>query len=172
MSLVRGEPSVGAGVGSRPTIIVTVNAETLHADIAGTGPGNGPVNLSDVAELAVRADMYTAIRATSGAVLNFGRSRRLATLLQRLAVIVRDGGRCAITGCDAGHERCEVHHMIEYEHGGVTDLNNLALLCPAHHTHLHINELHLQRQNGNWTTTSNHTTHPTDPQQTEWADTG
>ena len=116
--------------------------------------------------------MYTATRDTAGAILNFGRTRRLATPLQRLAVIIRDGGRCAITGCHANHQRCDIHHIIEYEHGGPTNLNNLALLCPAHHAHLHTNQLHLQRKDGTWTITSNHTTHPTDPQQTEWADTG
>ena len=173
MSLVRSEPGVGAG--SRPTIIVTVNAETLHADIAGTGPGSGPVDLTDIAELAVRADIYTAVRDTSGAVLSFGRSRRLATLLQRLAVIIRDGGQCAITGCDVSHERCDVHHVIDYEHGGptnLTNLTNLALLCPAHHTHLHTNRLHLQRPNGTWTITTNHPPPHNQPGETEWADTG
>ena len=62
--------------------------------------------------------------------------------------------------------------MIEYEHGGVTDLNNLALLCPTHHTHLHTNRLHLTRRDGTWTITTHPATQYDKPEQTEWADTG
>lgn len=159
VALVRGESGAS---GARPSIVVTVNAETLEAEVAGTGPGSGPVSIVDAAELAGRADMYAAIRATSGAVLSFGRSRRLATALQRLAVVIRDGGRCAYGGCDASHDRCDVHHVVEFEHGGVTDLANLALLCAAHHAYLHSNRLRLVRGGGKWHVVAD----------TEWADTG
>lgn len=162
VALVRGEPGESGVSGSRPSIVVTVNAETLEAQVAGTGPGSGPVSILDAAELAGRADVYAAIRATTGVVLNFGRSRRLATSLQRLAVIVRDGGRCAYGGCDASHDRCDVHHVVEFEHGGVTDLINLALLCAAHHAYLHSNRLRLIRARGKWHVVAD----------TEWADTG
>ena len=144
--------------------MVTVNAETLDAEVAGTGPGSGPVSIVDAAELAARADMYAAIRTTSGAVLSFGRSRRLATVLQRLAVIVRDGGRCAFGGCDASHDRCDVHHVVEFEHGGgglpISPI--WPLLCRAHHAYLHSNRLLLIRSGQKWDVTAN----------TEWADTG
>ena len=159
VALMRGESGIS---GSRPSIVVTVNAETLEAEVAGTGPGSGPVSIVDAAELAGRADMYAAIRATSGAVLSFGRSRRLATAVQRLAVIIRDGGRCAYGGCDASHDRCDVHHAVEFEHGGVTDLANMALLCGAHHAYLHSNRLRLIRSGRKWDVITD----------TEWADTG
>lgn len=148
MALVRGEP--GTVLGAKPSIVVTVNAETLNADLAGTGLGCGPVSLADAAELSARADVYGAVRDASGTILNFGRSRRLATALQRLAVVVRDGGRCAIDGCDASHERCHVHHVVEFERGGMTDLAGLALVCGAHHPHLHANGLRLIRDGTRW----------------------
>ena len=167
MSLVHGTTNTGTGEGAtkggglRPSIVVTMNADTLDADIAGAGPGSGPVSLTDAAEIAARSDVYGAVRDASGAILSFGRSRRLATTLQRLAVIIRDGGRCAIDGCDVAHDRCDVHHVIEYEHGGRTDLTNLALLCPAHHSYLHSNRLRLKRTDGKWiTTTADHSTPP------------
>lgn len=162
----------GVGVGSRPSIVVTVNAESLAADVAGSGPGSGPVSLDDVARLAARADVYGAVRGAAGVVLSFGRSRRLASSLQRLAVIVRDGGRCAFDGCDLSHDRCHVHHVIEFEHGGATDLSNLALLCSAHHNHLHTNSLRLFRKGGRWVV--NHTDDHSDDHigDVEWADTG
>ena len=165
VALVRGEP--GVGLGTKSSIVVTVNAETLEADIAGSGPGSGPVSFADVAEMAARSDLYGAVRGTSGVLLNFGRSRRLATSLQRLAVVVRDGGRCAFDGCDAPHSRCDVHHVVEVENGGTTDIANLALLCGAHHTYLHGNRLRLVWRAGRWAVIPND-----EIGGTGWADTG
>jgi hypothetical protein len=30
-----------------------------------------------------------------------------------------------------------VHHLLEWEHGGTTDLSNLVLLCRRHHVAVH-----------------------------------
>ena len=174
VALVRGGPGAGAGagvgVGAKPSIVVTVDAGTLEADIAGSGPGSGPVSLVDVAGLAARSDLYGAVRGAGGVLMSFGRSRRLATSLQRLAVVVRDGGRCAFDGCDAAHDRCDVHHVVEFEHGGKTDVTNLALLCGAHHTYLHGNRLRLVWRAGRWAVVSKNETK--DTREIEWADTG
>lgn len=164
MALVRGES--GAGVGSRPSVVVTVNAETLGADITGSGPGSGPLSVADVAGLAARADVYGAVLGASGVVLSFGRSRRLASSLQRLAVIVRDGRRCVVEGCDVSHDRCDVHHVVEFEHGVATDLANLALVCGAHRTYLHTNRLRLIRDGTRWRVGAE------DVSEVQWADTG
>ena len=148
MKLVHG--NIGGTFG-KPTVIVVVDAETLEANITGTGPGSGPVPLVDVADMSDRSDLYTAIRSTKNGILNFGRSRRLASPLQRLAVTVRDHGRCAYPGCDTSHERCQVHHINDFDHGGQTNLTDLALLCSAHHSHLHTNQLQLVRNhNHEW----------------------
>ena len=128
MELVRGQ----AGRSGRPAIVVTVDAETLAADIIGTGP----VPLNDVLGFSERADFYAAIRGIDGAILKFGRSRRLASPLQRLAATVRDR-TCIIKGCGAPAERCHVHHVVPFEDGGETDLDGLALLCSKHHAHTH-----------------------------------
>lgn len=146
MNLVRGE----AGLSSRPSVVVVVHEETLTAEIAGTGPGSGPISIVDAVGLLDRADLYAAVKSMTGVILNFGRSRRFASPLQRLAVIVRDRGQCAVPGCDASHERCHVHHRLDVEKGGLTNLADLALLCTAHHTYLHANNLHLVREGGGW----------------------
>ncbi|MCB0989991.1 MAG: HNH endonuclease, partial [Acidimicrobiales bacterium] len=39
--------------------------------------------------------------------------------------------------CNTEASRCEAHHLHHREHGGSTDLDNLALLCPQHHDRLH-----------------------------------
>lgn len=68
--------------------------------------------------------------------LNHGRARRLVTARQRAALELRDGRICAFPGCDRAHG-LHAHHLTHWIHGGRTDLDNLALLCTAHHHLLH-----------------------------------
>ena len=51
------------------------------------------------ARLADQADIYTAFLNAAGEVLRLGRSRRIATRSQTIALIARDGG-CSFPGCD------------------------------------------------------------------------
>ncbi len=41
-------------------------------------------------------------------------------------------GRCAADGCDSRY-RLQAHHIISWSQGGLTDLDNLVLLCWYHH---------------------------------------
>jgi hypothetical protein len=68
--------------------------------------------------------------------LEVGRTSRVVTAAQRAALLVRDGG-CAVAGCDRPPAWCEAHHLVHWLHGGPTDLENLALLCRAHHRAVH-----------------------------------
>ena len=60
---------------------------------------------------------------------------RLATYKQRLALRAMHA-TCAVEGCDMDFDWCEIHHLHPWEHGGLTDLDNLVPLCSYHH-HLH-----------------------------------
>ena len=88
--------------------------------------GQGPVPFVAALDLATssRADLYGAILGMDGEVLNLGKDRRFPTLLQRLAVTIRDE-RCQIPGCDSSHTRAEVHHIVEYDENGPTVVWNL-----------------------------------------------
>ena len=141
MVLTRGEGAASA----KPAVVVVIDAQTLDADVVGVGP----VPLGEALAVVGRSDLYAAVRSASGGIVKFGRSRRLASPLQRLAVIVRDR-RCVIDGCDCRPERCEVHHVVEVEHGGLTDVDELALLCKPHHHHLHLHGLKLVRDGPKW----------------------
>ena len=140
----------------RPVVVVTVNAETLEAEIIGAGP----VALDAVLGFSEPADLYAAIRDCEGGILELGRSRRPASPLQRLAATIRDR-RSVIDGCDAAADRCHVHHVHPYENGGCTDLCNLCLLCSQHHHHVHANKLRLRRDGPRWVTEPN--VHPPSP---------
>ena len=68
--------------------------------------------------------------------LEVGRTSRVVSAAQRAALVVRDGG-CAFPGCDRPPAWCEAHHLRHWLHGGPTDLENLALVCRAHHRAVH-----------------------------------
>ena len=119
-----------------------LSTPTLEAEIV----GHGPIPFPEAADLAARADLFAAIRTTNGAILKFGRNRRLASPLQRLALIVRDGG-CSWTGCTVDYTRCDADHDPPWEQGGTTDLEYLRLMCRCgHHSHLHETGQNIRRR--------------------------
>jgi hypothetical protein len=114
-------------------VIVTVDVETLRATVL----PDRPIDSSELVGLLERADVYAAIRDhTKEERLSFGRNRRLASSMQRLVLAMLQP-RCTVDGCDVPAARCEAHHVVEFDAGGRTDLENLANLCPAHHHHHH-----------------------------------
>jgi HNH endonuclease len=68
--------------------------------------------------------------------LDVGRTSRVVQPAQRAALAVRDGG-CVFPDCDRPLGWCEAHHLIHWLDAGPTDLDNLALLCRAHHRAVH-----------------------------------
>lgn len=79
--------------------------------------------------------------------LDLGRTVRLATEAQYRALVARDRG-CAVRGCDRPASWCTPHHVIPWQDGGPTDLQNLLLLCEAHHHALHDRERLLLLRDG------------------------
>jgi hypothetical protein len=71
-----------------------------------------------------------------GVPLDLGRKLRLVNRDQRRALARRDGG-CIFPGCGAPVGWCDAHHVIWWDHGGPTDIWNLALLCRYHHGVVH-----------------------------------
>ncbi|WP_231912448.1 HNH endonuclease [Rhodococcus sp. EPR-157] len=69
-----------------------------------------------------------------------GKSVRLATPGQRKAVVIRD--RCCVK-CGRPAAWCQVHHVEYWQHGGATDLDNLALVCGECHRIIHTTEWEL-----------------------------
>ena len=78
----------------------------------------------------------TPILLVDGIPVNVGREQRLANRAQRRALraLYRN---CAFAGCETPFARCEIHHLIPWELGGVTDLANLLPICSRHHHLVH-----------------------------------
>jgi Domain of unknown function (DUF222)/HNH endonuclease len=94
--------------------------------------------------------------------LDVGRTTRVVQPAQRTALAVRDGG-CVFPACDRPLAWCEAHHLVHWLDGGPTDLDNLVLVCRAHHRAVHEGGWQLQRQpDGRLTATPPHPIDPTE----------
>ena len=121
--------------GTPSTVVVTLNADDLQARTGTATTSDGQtLSIARLLGLAGEAEIIPTVLNASGAVLDLGRTRRLASPSQTLALTVRDGG-CSFPGCTHPPEFCERHHIVGWVDGGKTDLDNLTLLCGYHHRH-------------------------------------
>ncbi len=141
-----GSASTRRGV-PRPLLIAIARLKDLF-DRAGTPEadrepwsarilGGGPIGHAALRELMEQANLQLVVTTDDGEPLQVGRARRLATAAMLAALIARSGGTCEFPGCHATHHRAHAHHITSWEHGGRTDLANLALLCAHHHRLIH-----------------------------------
>ena len=126
------QPSVG---GIPASVIVTISLEDLLAKAGLAETADGSQLTSDqLLRIADEADIWPTIIDQNGVPLALGRSRRLASPGQTMALIARDAG-CSFPGCTHPPQWCDRHHILDWILGGPTDLDNLTLLCRYHHTH-------------------------------------
>ncbi len=127
--------------GQRSTILATIDYESLFTRAAQDSPGlfqhSGAVSASLLREMACEADILPIVLNGASEPLDIGRAKRLFTRSQRMALAARDQG-CIFPGCTAPLGICESHHVKHWKaHGGKTNVNNGALLCPYHHHVIH-----------------------------------
>ena len=86
--------------GTPATVIVTMSLrELLERTGYGTTSDGTLLSAREVLRLANQAEILPTVLTEGGAVLELGRSRRVATATQTMALIARDGG-CSFPGCD------------------------------------------------------------------------
>ncbi|MFL0713100.1 MAG: DUF222 domain-containing protein [Microcella pacifica] len=136
---VVAETALGQGI--RAQILVTVPVLSL-LDRSGSTPsdapaeleGYGPIDDETARRLAAHAPSFTRLltHPGTGAVLSVGRDRYTVPADLKLWLRVRDG-TCRFPGCGRGASTSDLDHTIDWQHGGRSDHDNLAHLCPAHH---------------------------------------
>lgn len=122
--------------GIRTTMIVRMTKTDIDTG-RGLGSIDGttvPVSVGQLRRLAGDVGVIPAILGGESEILDLGRTRRMFTTAQRLALLERDGG-CA--KCHAPPEHCEAHHLRWWERGGPTDLSNGVMLCTRCHHDIH-----------------------------------
>ena len=85
-------------------------------------------------QLGVDAEVVGHVFDGEGRPLWLGRSTRLASRDQWIALIARDRG---CDDCAAPVNRCEAHHPHRWEHHGPTNIDNLQLKCHRCHANTH-----------------------------------
>ena len=125
----------GPSQGTRLLLITEYNAITKELRKARLADGT-PIPAKKIRDLACDAEVLPAIFRGASQPLDLGRARRIASPAQRIALIARDR-KCI--GCGASANWCQAHHIIPWQPGGPTDLNNLCLLCSRCHHKVHDN---------------------------------
>jgi hypothetical protein len=123
--------------GVNATIVVTMTLEQLLGEHATALLDDGTrMSAAMARRLACEAGIIPVVLDGEGRVLDLGRTRRLFTKAQRIALGLRDGG-CTARGCETTASGCHAHHDDPWSRGGATDLANGRLLCPRHHRLAH-----------------------------------
>ncbi len=142
-------PANGNGKGSsgRPQLIITADIglfDGANPDGACEMLGTGPVPPAILGRLSADTAVAGMIFAGDGRALWLGTSTRTPNAAQRLAIAVRDKG---CVRCGAPIHMADIHHIVEWENGGPTDIDNLQALCgPCHRQHHHDQDQKAGRQ--------------------------
>lgn len=139
----RAEEGVGP---DRPAGVeedVPAGTQKERADTTCRIEGFGGITAATAERLSCEALISGVIKDAGGDVLMLGRSKRLVSRRQRLALSVRDVC-CQFPGCRARRRR-DAHHIRPWSQGGRTDMDNLILLCRRHHTVVHKYQLRIER---------------------------
>ena len=97
--MLRSDPSLPDAGGTPTTLILTLDLEDLLARTGYAVASDGTlIPTGRAIRLADQADLYFAAVTARGVPLHLGRSRRIATLGQTMALIARDKG-CSFPGC-------------------------------------------------------------------------
>jgi 5-methylcytosine-specific restriction protein A len=134
--------------GERPHLVVTISLEDLQNRARGAFLATGgDLTPGQLRRMACDAQIIPVVLGERSEAIDVGRSSRAVPIGMRRLVAARDGG-CAHPGCDRPPSWCEVHHVIEWQHGGRTDLDNLVMLCCAHHDQVHDTEWTIDMSTG------------------------
>ncbi|MGH3361035.1 MAG: DUF222 domain-containing protein [Nocardioides sp.] len=119
------------------TVVVTLDLDTLREQLKAAGLDTGDlVSAAEARRLACQAGIVPAVLGGQSQPLDLGRSKRLFTEAQRIALGLRHT-TCAADGCERPYAWCELHHHDPWRSGSRTDLDNALPLCGFHHRRIH-----------------------------------
>jgi hypothetical protein len=134
--------------GTSATIVVTLDHDQLLTGLGTAHLDTGEhLSAGQARRLACEAGVIPTVlrRLLDGTslVLDMGRTRRLHTEHQRIALALQQGG-CTAEGCDRPPGWTQTHHDLAWTDGGDTNLTNGRLLCPHHHRKAHSTTHHTE----------------------------
>lgn len=122
------------------TVVVSISAKDIEDMTNPEADHRYPTNTrammtpADILRLGATKYNYVVVHhPKSGDPLHIGRTERLATVEQRLALLASHLV-CTNPDCTEPFCNCEIHHIEPYGQGGETDIFNLAAVCIRHHS--------------------------------------
>lgn len=139
--------SLDWGNGSRLADTLGRHRTFLHLDLTDDGRrlvarlSNG-VALPEAMRHYLTCDGHiTPVWMRDNVPVGYGRTQRSVPVKMRRHV-ERRGRGCRVPGC--GCTTIEIHHIVHWSDGGVTETWNLISLCPRHHRLHHLGQLHIR----------------------------
>ncbi|SNS63235.1 HNH endonuclease signature motif containing protein [Rhodococcoides kyotonense] len=115
------------------TAVVSMSLKDLESASGHAVTATGSlVKMRDAIRMASHAHHYLVIFDNDGRPLHLGRTKRLASVDQRIVLIAADRG-CSFPGCTRPATWSQVHHVNEWVAGGNTDIEDLTFGCDQHH---------------------------------------
>ena len=133
MALVRA----GRTAERRYTVHLVADVDVLNDRFgtrAETFDGN-PIGAQTLRRLSCDCGVVRHLVKGDSQPLDIGTRTSVWTVGQRRSIALRDKGQCRFVGCC--RRTCDVHHVVHYDKGGRTAVDNGILLCPRHHTAVH-----------------------------------
>ena len=128
-----GSPRLRTHRGQPVTAVITMSLAELEecTGHASTASG-GTLPIKDALRMAHRSHPVLVLFDHDGRPLHLGRESRLATAEQRLALFATERG-CSKPGCMVPADQCQVHHTVEWNRGGRSNIDELTLACAGDH---------------------------------------
>ena len=120
--------------GEKPHLLVLVGADRLHGSHVGLAETVACTVLSQstLDLLACDCSISRIVFGPNSEITDVGRKTRIIPAALRRAVFARDR-HCQHPGCYRPAKWCDIDHIIAWQDGGETKLDNLQLLCRYHH---------------------------------------
>ncbi len=137
--------------GQRPTstVMAVVTLDDLEncKGVAWLDDADEPISAASLRQMVCDSGYRRILLGRNGKIIGRSPLERFFSTTQRRQLAVRDGG-CVWPQCTAPPSWCEAHHVVEWNHGGATVLDNGVLLCPAHHHMLHNSDFTMKMVDG------------------------
>lgn len=136
MDLIFGEQPAVAAAAPQPVVLVPLDKHLTilagEGDEVVLGLSDGTtITGAEYLTLHHGRELQVALFHPEEGAVNAYRGRRYANAKQRkLATLVSPV--CPVPDCRHSAQHCQVHHIKAWKHGGETNINNLAMLCPYH----------------------------------------
>jgi hypothetical protein len=120
----------------RATVVVHARLDALASGRPGCElEGGGVIHAETARRLGCHGRVQVVIEDEAGQPVRLGRMSREPSAWMMRQLRYRDS-ECRFPGCGA-RRFTQAHHIVWWEHGGRTDLDNLLLVCTFHHKLVH-----------------------------------